>query len=112
MKNYYCHGFYYDTEEELKQLLDVEEYLDLEFNKGNGGWVDESHWDEKKEEIDLSSSLAMDVYVKRKAEGLTQRELATKLGISLDTIVKIENGHENLRTKVKAKIEEYINEEW
>ena len=53
----------------------------------------------------------MDVYVKRKAEGLTQRELARKLGIGLETLSKIENGHENLRTKVKKKIDDYLNEE-
>ncbi|MDR4408958.1 helix-turn-helix transcriptional regulator [Bacillus anthracis] len=54
----------------------------------------------------------MDVYCKRKAEGLTQWELAKKLGISLDTLSKIEKGHEKLRTKVKAIIDDYLNEEW
>ncbi|RSC65934.1 XRE family transcriptional regulator [Bacillus sp. (in: firmicutes)] len=52
----------------------------------------------------------MDVYCKRKALGLTQRELAKKLGISLDTLSKIEKGHENLRAKVKAKIERNLEE--
>ena len=58
----------------------------------------------------LPSSLAIDVYVKRKAEGLTQRDLAKKLGIGLETLSKIENGHENLRAKVKYKIEKFIEE--
>jgi transcriptional regulator with XRE-family HTH domain len=44
----------------------------------------------------------------RKAEGLTQRELSQKLGISLDTLSKIENGHGNLSYKVKTKIKEYL----
>ncbi|TDL67632.1 XRE family transcriptional regulator [Rhodococcus qingshengii] len=33
----------------------------------------------------------------RKAEGLTQRELAKKLGISLDTLTKIKKGHKKGR---------------
>jgi transcriptional regulator with XRE-family HTH domain len=53
----------------------------------------------------------MDVYCKRKAEGLTQKELARKLGIGLEILSKIENGHENLRTKVKMKIDDYLTEE-
>jgi transcriptional regulator with XRE-family HTH domain len=53
----------------------------------------------------------MDVYCKRKAEGLTQRALAKKLGIGRETLSKIENGHKNLRTAVKKKIDDYLNEE-
>jgi DNA-binding XRE family transcriptional regulator len=110
MKTNLCHGFFFETEEELQELLGVEEYLDMKFNKGNGDW--EPDLDEAPEAFDLTSSLAMDVYVKRKAEGLTQRELAQKLGIGLETLSKIENGHENLRSKVKMKIDDYLNEEW
>jgi DNA-binding XRE family transcriptional regulator len=109
MKTNLCHGFLYETEEELRELLGIEEYLDMNFNKGNGDW--EPDLDEDAEVYGLPSSLAMDVYVKRKAEGLTQRELARKLGIGLETLSKIENGHENLRTNVKLKIDEYLNEE-
>jgi DNA-binding XRE family transcriptional regulator len=110
MKTNLCHGFLYETEEELRELLGVEEHLDIKFNKGNGDW--EPDLDEGSEAYDFSSSLAMDVFIKRKAEGLTQRELAGKLGIGLETLSKIENGHENLRTKVKMKIDDYLNEEW
>lgn len=53
----------------------------------------------------------MDVYCKRKAEGLKQKDLAKKLGVGLETLSKIENGHENLRSKVKMKIDDYLNEE-
>ncbi|HDX9538232.1 MULTISPECIES: helix-turn-helix transcriptional regulator [Bacillus] len=108
MKTNLCHGFMYETEEELQELLGIEEYLDMNFDKGNGDW--EQDWDEDSDVNDLSSSLAMDVYCKRKALGLTQRELAKKLGISLDTLSKIEKGHENLRAKVKAKIERNLEE--
>lgn len=111
MKTNLCQGFLYDTEEELQQLLGIEEYLNMKFNKGSGDW--EPHWEvEDSDVLELPSSLAMDVYVKRKAEGLTQRELARKLGIGLETLSKIENGHEKLRTKVKMKIDDYLNEEW
>ncbi|WDH82646.1 helix-turn-helix transcriptional regulator [Paenibacillus urinalis] len=109
MKSNLCHGFMYETEEELRALVGIEEYLDMEFNKGNGEW--EPDWDDDSDAYELPSSLAMDVYCKRKAEGLTQKELALKLGIGLETLSKIENGHENLRTKVKKKIKDYLNEE-
>ncbi|KKC55565.1 transcriptional regulator, y4mF family [Bacillus sp. UMTAT18] len=109
MKSNLCHGFMYETEEELRALVGIEEYLDMEFDKGNGDW--EPDWDDDSTAYELSSSLAMDVYCKRKAEGLTQKELARKLGIGLETLSKIENGHQNLRTKVKMKIDEYLNEE-
>ncbi|MFD2703590.1 multiprotein-bridging factor 1 family protein [Paenibacillus shunpengii] len=107
MKTNLCNGFLYETEEELQQLLGIDEYLDMKFNKGIGDWEVEDG-----DVLELPSSLAMDVYVKRKAEGLTQRELARKLGIGLETLSKIENGHENLRTKVRRKMEHYLNEDY
>jgi DNA-binding XRE family transcriptional regulator len=110
MKSNLCHGFMYETEEELRELVGIDEYLDMEFNKGNGGW--EPDWDDDSEVHDLSSSLSMEVYVKRKAEGLTQKELAQKLGIGLETLSKIENGYKNLSKNVKIKIEGYLNDNW
>lgn len=109
MKDNYCHGFWYDNEEDLKKMLNVEEYLDMEFDKGNGGWISEYTWSNDKNHLDFTCSLGMDVYDMRKEEGLTQRELAQKLGIGLATLSKVENGHENLRTKVRQKLEEYLN---
>ncbi|MCM3068568.1 helix-turn-helix domain-containing protein [Priestia flexa] len=110
MKTNLCNGFLYETEEELQQLLGINEYHDLKFNKGNGDW--EPHWEvEDSDVLELPSSLAMDVFVKRKAEGLTQVELARKLDIGLETLLKIENGHENLRSKVRTIIDDYLNEE-
>jgi DNA-binding XRE family transcriptional regulator len=99
----------YETEEELQELVGIEEYLDMKFNKGNGDW--EPDLDDDSDTYELHSSLAMDVYCKRKAEGLTQRELARKLGIGLETLSKIENGHENLSSKVKIKIFDFLNNE-
>lgn len=99
----------YETEEELRALVGIEEYLDMEFDKGNGDW--EQDWDDDNDAYEFPTSLAMEVFCKRKADGLTQKELARKLGVGLETLSKIENGHENLRTKVKMKIEEYLNEE-
>jgi DNA-binding XRE family transcriptional regulator len=107
MKTNSCHGFLYETEEELQELLGIEDYLDLKFNKGNGDW--EPDLDEDSEAYDLSSSLARDVYVNKRKPRLNQRELALKLGIGLETLSKIENGHEHLRTKVKMKIDDYSN---
>jgi ribosome-binding protein aMBF1 (putative translation factor) len=102
IKTNLCHGFLYETAKELREPLGIEEYPDMKFNKGIGDW--EPDWEEGDDNaFDLSSSLAMDVYVKRKAEGLTQRELARKLGISLDTLSKIEKCHVNLQSKVKMK---------
>ncbi|MGO0715566.1 helix-turn-helix domain-containing protein [Bacillus subtilis] len=109
MKSNLCHGFMYETEEELRVLVGIEEYLDMEFDKGNGDW--EPDWDDDNDAYELPTSLAMDVFCKRKAEGLTQRELARKLGIGLETLSKIEKGHENLSSKVKIKIFNFLNNE-
>lgn len=109
MKSNLCHGFMYETEEELRALVGIEEYLDMEFDKGNGDW--ELDLDEDSDSYQLPSSLAMDVYCKRKAEGLTQRELSRKLGIGLETLSKIENGHENLSRQVKIKVINFLNNE-
>jgi DNA-binding XRE family transcriptional regulator len=109
MKDKYCHGFWYDNEEDLKKMLNVEEYLYMEFDKGNGGWISEYTWSDVDNHLDLTSSLGMDVYEMRKEEGLTQRDLAQKLGVGLETLSRIENGHENLRTKVRQKIEAYLD---
>lgn len=98
----------YDTEEELRELLGTEEYLDLTFNNGNSDW--ELDWDEDNKPQELVVSLAMEVYVKRKAEELTQKELARKLGIGLETLSKIEKGHEKLRDKVRKKIKDYLDD--
>lgn len=105
-----CNGFLYETEEELRELVGIEEYLDMEFDKGTGGW--EPDWDDTRNANDPTSLLALELFCKRKAEGLTQKELARKLGIGVETLSKVENGHENLRTKVKKIIEEYLNEEY
>jgi DNA-binding XRE family transcriptional regulator len=109
MKTRLCNGFLYETEEELQELVGIEEYLDMKFGKGNGGW--EPGWDGSSNIHEQSSLLAQDLYCKRKAEGLTQKELARELGIGLDTLSKIEKGHENLRTKVKVIIDDYLHEE-
>jgi DNA-binding XRE family transcriptional regulator len=111
MKTNLCCGFLYETEEELQKLVGIDKYLDMKYDKGNGNW--EPNWEvEDTDAFELPSSLAIDVYAKRKAEGLTQRELAKILGISLDTLSKIEKGHENLQTKIKTIIEDYLNQEW
>lgn len=36
MKTIVCHGFLYEVEEGLRELVDIKEYLDMEFDKGNG----------------------------------------------------------------------------
>jgi hypothetical protein len=61
MKSNLCHGFMYEAEEELRELVGIEEYLDMKFNKGNGYW--EPDWDDDSDAYDLPSSLAMDVYL-------------------------------------------------
>ena len=108
MKTNLCNGFLYETEEELRELVGIEEYLDMDFEKGNGDW--EPGWDDASNVKEPTSLLAVDLYCKRKAEGLTQKELAWKLGIGVETLSKIENGHQNLRTNVK--VENYLNDEY
>ena len=53
MKTKLCHGFFYETEEELRELLGIDEYLDMKFDKGNGDW--EPDWDEEDEAFEPSS---------------------------------------------------------
>lgn len=109
MKTNLCNGFLYETEEELRELVGIEEYLDMEFDKENGDW--EPDGDDVSNVNESTSWLATELFCKRKAEGLTQKELARKLGIGVETLSKVENGHKNLRTKTKEKVEEYLNEE-
>lgn len=61
--------------EELRELLGIEEYLDMKFDKGNGDW--EPDWDKDSDANDLPSSLAMDVYCKRK-RGLNTKRAGPK----------------------------------
>lgn len=44
MKTNLCHGLMYETEEELRELVGIEEYLDMKFDKGNGDW--QPDWDD------------------------------------------------------------------
>lgn len=78
MKTNLCNGFMYETEEELQELVGIEEYLDMKFNKGSGDW--EPDLDDDSDTYELHSLLTMDVYCKRKADGLTQRETWYWLG--------------------------------
>ncbi|MED4351734.1 helix-turn-helix transcriptional regulator [Schinkia azotoformans] len=87
----------------------MREYLNTLIEDGNTEWISETTWSSDTDFF--NSSLGMDVYTKRKAEGLTQRELAQILGIAMNTLSKIESGHENISQKIKLKLEEYLNDE-
>lgn len=49
MKNNYCAGFFYDTEEELQKLMGTEAYLDMVHGSGKRAVSSEdSKWTEVK----------------------------------------------------------------
>ncbi|MDQ1147039.1 DNA-binding XRE family transcriptional regulator [Bacillus sp. SORGH_AS 510] len=110
MKDKFCSGFCYDSEEELKQLLGIEEYLDMIYQKPDSRWIHEDTLSDDRIEP-FAFTMGMSLFIKRKGEGLTQTELSKKLGVAVDTVSKIENGHEHLSKKVKAKIDDYLKED-
>lgn len=111
MKKNYYRGFFYETEDELREKLPYDEYHDFVFEKREEELRrDELIWVE--DVYDDYSTLSMDMYVMRSAEGLTQKEFAEKLGISVSTLSKVEIGLGNISKNVKNKIQIYIDEQY
>ena len=82
--------------EKLQQFanpLSEKEQMELEHQIENQGW------------LLLSVRLAMKIRSIMASEGITQVELARRMGVSTAQVSKILSGHENLGLKTIAKIE-------
>ncbi|OOC42156.1 helix-turn-helix domain-containing protein [Thermosipho sp. 1074] len=66
---------------------------------------------EEKIYLDALAHIAGELLVYRKQHGLTQKELAEKLGMSQAMVSKIESGLKNLSIKTLAKIAAKLNGE-
>lgn len=110
---YYYHGFFYETEEELRSQLSIDEYLDYKFEKCNQEWEQETWWNvsEDEDENEDDFNFSWNTYMMRQVECLTQKEFAQVLGISVRTLSRIEKGHGNISKKVKMKIKNYFDEQ-
>lgn len=110
-----CCGFFYDTEEELKEFLGIDKYLNLKFGKHVCQSFDVTEEDDNtslSKEWKLPDTLGMEICDVRQYQDLTQEELARKIGIGVTTLSKVENGNLNISKKVRSKLEEYIKTVW
>lgn len=115
MKNKYCAGFFYDTEEELQKLMGTEAYLDMVHGSGQRAVSSEdSNWTEVEESCDFTTSLSQLGGIlgsMRSTTGLSLRKFAKYVGVSVNTVLKVERGEEEgLQAQTLEKIEEFIAE--
>lgn len=110
--NYYA-GFWYDNEVELKELLGLEAYLDMKYDKDSESWeAEDAKWPENDQKVYEKEKFNQGryIYCFRKARALTQKQFARELGIGIETLSKIENNYPNLRKSIKLKINKYFGE--
>lgn len=112
MKKNYYRGFFYETEDELKGKLTDDEYFDFIYEERNKELEIKAFLMGADDPYNDYSSLSLDTYAMRQAEGLTQMEFAGKLGISVSTLSKIENGQGNVSRNVKIKTQNYFDEQY
>lgn len=119
MKKYFYHGFEYDTDEELQSYLTVPEYLDFKYGKQKDDWkretwidADEDDNDSEHDYEDKQCPLSVLTYDLRGAEGMTRKEFAEKLGISLSKLSRIERGQSNTSKRIQMKIQNFYDEQY
>lgn len=87
--------------EKLKQLsrpMTDEEKRDIDFRKENREW------------LAISERLALKLRHILRIEGISQNELATRMGVTPAQVTKILSGKENLGLKTISKIERAIGQ--
>ncbi len=68
-------------------------------------WLEDAKWREANEEwLNYSFSIALRVLTTLRTKGMTQKELAEKIGVSPQHINKIVKGQENLSLETIAKL--------
>ncbi|WP_394173986.1 helix-turn-helix domain-containing protein [Guptibacillus hwajinpoensis] len=121
MRNNSYGGFMYEDEEELKGLIrvDIDEFLDLTYGKDSNSdkqwnfgcenlkWQDEDKNDYSP--FEFYDTLSDHLYSHRTDyRGITQKEFAKELGVSVATLSKVENGNINVRRKTLAILKAYL----
>jgi ribosome-binding protein aMBF1 (putative translation factor) len=71
---------------------------------GESSWLEDSLSLEERRASEFVASIAVSIQRQRKALGLTQKDLADKLGVSQVMISRWENGEENFTAATLAKI--------
>jgi len=73
-------------------------------------WREKAEWrQENKSWLRYSQHIAMMMLDKMEALGLTQREVAERMGCSQQYVSRILKGHENLSIETMCKIEEALD---
>ncbi len=73
-------------------------------------WRERAEWrQENKSWLRYSQHIAMMMLDKMEALGLTQREVAERMGCSQQYVSRILKGHENLSIETMCKIEEALD---
>ena len=67
-------------------------------------WLIDELSEEERRTAEFIAAIAVSIQLKRKAAGLTQKELADKLGVSQVMVSRWENGEENFTAATLAKI--------
>lgn len=73
-------------------------------------WRQEAEWREvNREWLECSAQIAVQVLFAIKDKGITQKELAAKMGVSPQYVNKIVKGSENLSLETISKIEQALS---
>ena len=73
-------------------------------NVKNNSWLIDSISDEERRAAEYIASIALNIQEQRRAQGLTQKQLADKLGVSQAMVSQWENGEENFTVTTLVRI--------
>ena len=75
----------------------------------DNGWIADAEWQQKnKHWLDKSRKIAVKILMTLKEKGLSQSELAQRMGVSRQLISKIVSGGENLTLSTISKLEQAL----
>jgi len=72
-------------------------------------WMTDALSEEERRTAAFIAEIAVSIQTKRKVAGLTQKELAEKLGVTQAMVSRWENGEENFTAATLAKISAALN---
>ena len=73
-------------------------------NADTNTWLTDALPDDERKAAEFIASIAVSIQQQRCAQGLTQKELAEKLGVSQAMVSQWENGEENFTAATLVKI--------
>ena len=85
----------------MEDLTEAEDYFEEKYKN-------DPEFQEAWDKIELEYEIARQIIERRKELGMTQKELAEKIGTTQSVISRIENGH-NLSLNYLMKISEQLN---